>query len=484
MLMRKCILFLCIGFFLGADTFSQDSIKSDINVNHLKKFLNQTRQKVSKYGEKITHETNKVIEELRKEEIRILRKKFKSDTTTLNNYLHECKARYEDIAYKLSQPDISNYTTSLSGYVPFLDSIRTSVAFLNADFITDKLVTTEIKKNLKAVSEKLDDLRDNFKKVSLAQDFIRERKQLLINKFDGVADLKDLRKISKKVFYFSQRVKDIKEAFSNANKIEKYAIDWLKKIPAFVNFFQSNSMLGSIFGSASIGGAPVSRPASFVGIQTRTGVQQIVSAAISTTSVNSSQFVNQQLESANNQLSSLKNKLAFTDLSGNPESMPDFKINPEKTKPLLKRLELGGNVQFSKVNSLLPGTGDFAISLGYKLSDKGTIGIGSTYKLGFGTLKRISFSHQGFGFRSFIDLKLKGNFFISGGYERNYLNKLPNVLNNLPLSKWQESGLLGVLRKIAVNKKRKLTFQLLYDLLYKRNTPVSQPVVFRTGWIF
>ncbi|MBL0357869.1 MAG: hypothetical protein IPP72_13720 [Chitinophagaceae bacterium] len=73
-----------------------------------------------------------------------------------------------------------------------------------------------------------------------------------------------------------------------------------------------------------------------------------------------------------------------------------------------------------KATSYFPVTSDIAVSVGYKLNDKSVIGIGASFKLGFGRgWDNIKLSSQGLGLRSFIDWKLKGSFYISGGYEQN-----------------------------------------------------------------
>jgi hypothetical protein len=51
------------------------------------------------------------------------------------------------------------------------------------------------------------------------------------------------------------------------------------------------------------------------------------------------------------------------------------------------------------------------LSVGYKLNDKSIIGIGASYKIGWGSSwKNISITNQGVGLRSFIDWQLKGAF--------------------------------------------------------------------------
>ena len=73
-----------------------------------------------------------------------------------------------------------------------------------------------------------------------------------------------------------------------------------------------------------------------------------------------------------------------------------FKPNSQKTKSFFERLEFGTNFQTQKASSYFPVTTDFGLSLGYKLNDKSIVGIGLSYKLGWGeNWRNIHLSNQG-----------------------------------------------------------------------------------------
>jgi hypothetical protein len=83
--------------------------------------------------------------------------------------------------------------------------------------------------------------------------------------------------------------------------------------------------------------------------------------------------------------------------------------------------------------------------------------------------------------RSYIDIKLKGSIWITGGYEQNYMqgfDKIP-VLNDY--SKWQQSGLMGLSKKYKVGKKIG-NMQLLWDFLSYEQAPQTQALKFRVGY--
>jgi len=129
---------------------------------------------------------------------------------------------------------------------------------------------------------------------------------------------------------------------------------------------------------------------------------------------------------------------------------------------------------------------DMGLSLGYKLNDKSIIGVGASYKMGYGTIQKIRITNEGIGLRSFIDYKLKKNFFISGGYELNHVSSFTSIRDLQAKNMWLPSGLLGISKKLKVKTKlfKETKFSLLYDMLYREHIPVTQPIVFRVGYNF
>ncbi len=182
----------------------------------------------------------------------------------------------------------------------------------------------------------------------------------------------------------------------------------------------------------------------------------------------------------------LKDKILKAGGSSGDVDIPDFKPNMQKTKTFLQRIEYSSDFQFAKTNSLLPTTVDIGLGVGYKLNDKSLIGIGVSYKMGLGSIQHISITHQGVGLRSYIDWKLKKQFFVSGGFEMNYNAQFKNIAQLNSYSDWQQSGLIGLSKKINVKTKwfKGTKLQLLYDMLCNQHTPVTQPILFRIGYNF
>ena len=194
------------------------------------------------------------------------------------------------------------------------------------------------------------------------------------------------------------------------------------------------------------------------------------------------------MQAAQSQLSELKNKIAKLGSGSSDMEMPEgFKPNNQKTKSFFKRLELGTNIQSQKANGYFPTTSDLGVSLGYKLNDKSIIGIGGSYKMGWGqNIRHINITHQGAGIRSFVDYKIKGSFWLSGGYEMNYRSEFKSIEQLKSLNGWQQSGLIGISKVISLKTKffKKTKLMLAWDFLSSQQVPNTQPVVFRVGYNF
>ncbi|MCG7859374.1 hypothetical protein MD537_20520, partial [Flavihumibacter sediminis] len=113
---------------------------------------------------------------------------------------------------------------------------------------------------------------------------------------------------------------------------------------------------------------------------------------------------------------------------GDASEMPTTKTNEEKTRSLWKRLEWGGNLQSARATNFFPTTSDLGLSLGYKLNSKSVVGVGASYKLGWGSdWRNVRMTHEGVGLRSFLDWRLKGSFWVSGGAELNHRQRIEDL---------------------------------------------------------
>lgn len=440
------------------------------------KYLSQVKQKSDKMERQITQRSEKALSRFMKQEEKLKRRLGRIDSLKANNLFAHSIDSLGSLKSRM-KGKLGKYSGALTqSGGPYLDSLSNSLSFLKDSkglLEKSKGVTDKLNGSLKSV----DNLKDKLAQAEQIKAYIRERKQLLkeqLSQYTGFT--KDLQKMNKEAYYYAQQLKEYKEVFKDKKKAEQKAMEVIKKIPAFNDFMQKHSQLASLF---NIQGATASAP-NLEGLQTRNQVEQLIQQRLGS-GPNASAAVSQQMAEARSKFDELKSK--FPDLD-NAAEMPDFKPKEMKTKSFLQRLEFGSNIQFQRSNKFFPTTGDLAGQAAYKFHKNGSAGLGLSYKLGMGTgFDNIQFSGQGMGIRSFIDWKLKGTFFLNGGYEQNYQPDYAGVPEGVG-QKWTQSGLIGISKKYKINSKLKGNMMVLFDFLYNQHVPRTDPVKVRLGYNF
>jgi len=448
------------------------------------KYLNAISAKSAKATEQIDKQTEKYLAKLEKQERRLQKKLAKIDSLAAKNVLANTEQKYRDLENR-----IKNKSESLlhkgSQYLPWLDSARTSLKFLETKNPVTGAITTNQAKLTGALS-KVKELENQFKQAANVKDFIRQRKEYLKQQLQHYNLGNELKNYNQTAYYYSQQINEYRQALNDPDKAEKKVLELLNKVPVFQDFMRKNSMLASLF--AVPGSDPNGLTQNLAGLQTRASVQGLIQNQLAAGGPNAQAMLQQNIGEAQGMLNQLKNKMSQMGTSGGSDlDMPEYKPNTQKTKPFLKRLEYGTNIQSAKSNYYFPTTTDIALSVGYKLNEKNIIGIGASYKMGWGKdFSHINLSSQGIGFRSFMDTKLKGSFYASGGFEYNYQQPFGSIEQIKYLNAWQQSGLIGISKIVSLKTKyfKKTKLQLLWDMLSYQQVPKTQPVKFRVGYSF
>ena len=223
------------------------------------------------------------------------------------------------------------------------------------------------------------------------------------------------------------------------------------------------------------------------GLQSRSQIQEMIQGQIAAGGPNAQSVIQNNLADAQSQFNQLKERLMKFGNSSADMDMPDFRPNAQRTKSFLKRLEYGFNTQAQKSGFFFPATTDIAVSVGYKMDEKSSVGIGGSYKIGLGKdINHIRLSHQGVGLRSYLDIRMKKGIYVSGGFEYNYQQPFSSLRQINKLDSWQQSALIGISKIVSIKAKffKKTKLQLLWDFLSYRQSPVAQPFKFRVGYIF
>lgn len=475
--MRSYSCFILIFlFFTGTECLGQDTTFSISRVPQ--KYASQINNKIEKYSSRLNCKAEKTLTKLSRWENKIHLLLEKANPEAAERLFGNNQTTFNSLLQKIKEGKViaANYTAQYDGYV---DKLSTGIKYLEQQ---ETEANSKLTAPLKNADKQMQNLQQDLGQTEYIKVFIKERKkQLFDESMKYIGNSRYLTKINKESYYYVATLKNYKEIFSDTKKTEAAVKEALNKIPAFQEFMQKNSQLASLF---SLPGNSAGTAQSLAGLQTRASVQGLIQQRIASGGPNALAQVQQNLAAAHGEIDKLKDKINKAGGGSSDVEMPDFKPNSQKTKTFFRRLEYTADVQFGKANNLLPSAADIGLGIGYLLNDKSSIGVGVSYKMGMGSIQHISITHQGLGFRSYGDYKIKGTFFISGGYEMNYNAAFKKIEQLKDYNAWQRSALLGVSKKYKISKKVKGEMKLLYDFLARDHVPVSQPVVFRMGYKF
>lgn len=479
MLLRFLLLIVILS--IGSGCIAQEGSTLDKITSFPTRFLDKLNKQSEEMEEKLIASSEKALNRMKKQEKKLKKKMARKDSAAAEQVFGNVEERYSQLQAKLEQP-VSN-KGRVGQYLPHMDTLKTSLDFLtkNKDIIPGG---DETRDKIKEALRSVNGLEGKLDQAADVKKYLRERRQLLKDQLSRFGLTKELKKYNQQVYYYSEQINAWKTTLEDPSRLEQKALEMIKKLPAFQDFFKNNSALASLFRLPDNYGST----ASLAGLQTRSSVQSLIQERIASAGPNATAMLQQNVQAAQAQLSKLKDKLnELGGAGGSEEDLPDFKPNNQKTKSFLQRLEYGTNLQSQRSSNYFPTTTDLGLSVGYKLNDKSVIGVGASYKVGWGQdIRNINITNQGVGFRSFADYKMKGSFFASGGFEYNYQQPFSSISDVKDLDSWQQSGLVGVSKIISLKSKtfKKTKMQLLWDFLSYQQRPQTQPLKFRVGYNF
>jgi hypothetical protein len=490
--------YLVIGMLLSCyllplTSYSQDASASSITdkiANFPSGFFKKVNDQAASLDQRITAQTEKSLRQLAKKEDRLRKKLYKQDSLAAKRLFENNPLDYTALLQRLQSKSSSIPAVpfvSGSTYLPYLDSVKTSLKFLqqNKDLLANGAAgQIQINASLAQVSQ----LQNKVQTTEQIQQLIQQRKAQIRESLSQYSHMpaglqSAYQGYSQKAYYYGAQLKAYRDEANDPDKLTKRALTILNQTPGFQSFMKTHSDLSSLFGP--LGGESTGSAKALAGLQTRAGVQQQLQGQVSSGGPDAGQAIQQQLQSAKAKLKALQDKVTQAGGGNSAMDIPDFRPNSQKTKSLLGRLEGGINIQSLPSTYAFPATTDFGASLGYKLDDKNTVGIQISYKMGWGKdIQHIAISNQGLGLRSFLQKKIKGSFFAYAGFEYNYQQIIYSVSQINNLNYWTKSGLIGISKQYKINSRLKGNLQLLWDFLGSQQVPRTQAILFRTGYNF
>jgi len=488
--MRLQLAIICLLMIAPACAFSQKVDTAVAQLEHVldfpNHFLAKLQGKEQKLDEALTRQTEKYLEKLARREKKMQNKLETKDSAAAQRLFTGVQEKYRELENKVEviNGDISR---SLSGeYRPYVDSLKGALSFLqnNQQLLAKSPL---LQSQLGPALTQFNQLQFKLQTTDEIKQFISKRRQLLKEQLQRYVDATGYKKYlddyNKQVYYYSAQIKEYREMLNDPDKMFKKALTLLNHLPDFKQFMKNNSQLSGLFGVASDYGSPTG----IDGLQTRDQVQQLIQGQVGSGGTNGVAALQSNLQSAHQQLDQFKDKLNALGGGSGDIDMPNFKRNEQKTKPFLKRLQYGSNLQTTRSSYFFPTTTDIGFSLGYKMGNKGIVGIGGSYKIGWGKdINHVQVTSEGASIRSFLDWQIKKNFYASGGFEMNYQQPFTGLQQLYNMSAWQQSGLIGATKMVSLRSKvlKQTKLQILWDFLSYYQIPRSQAFKFRVGYNF
>lgn len=477
MIKLTCFAILIIG--VCTSVYGQDSTAINKVAELPSSYYDNLTKKFDGLEDQLTSKTKKYLKRIEREEGKMYKKLWKTDSTKAKELFGDVSDRYKNLE-NAATAKATALNKSFRVYSGKLDSMETAIHFLEKNGIAKSGIHSSMNGTIGGIKS----LKDKLNQTDQIKKYLEERKRILTEELTKTGLLKSLGKFNKQVYYYKQQLQEYKKVLEDPSVATEKLIGVLSKVPAFRSFFNKHSIFASLFRMPSENGQG---NVDLTGLQTRDVINRELSQQFGNDQ-QIRQVLQKNMQEAKDQLNKVREAREATGSTYKKSGKKkDFVPNSQKTKSFWQRLEPGANFQSKRGNGFLPVTSDIGLSLGYKLNDKSTIGIGASYKMGWGSnIRNIHLSHQGVGFRSFLDWKLKGSFYATGGYELNYFSEIDRISQLKDINAWQQSGLLGISKIVSLRSKafKKTKLQVLYNFLYNQRTSPTKPIVFRVGYNF
>lgn len=488
LLRGSILLLLCLTVIFS---FSQDST---YHGNVPVRFLKRVSSISNSLDRQLTRQTTSYLNQMAGYESRLRRKLSTVDSASAQRLFGGSAAQYSSYLQKIHQDSAARGSSPSGEYLPYADSLHTAVAFLkqHPQYLQGAgaggELSSSVASQLQGSMSSMQALQGKMQTADEVRGFLQQRKQAIDQYLNMHPSLQGLlggpsAAYGKELYYYSQQVRAYKQMLNNPDQMEQKVLGQLSQLSVYKTFAKNNSQLAGMFGIPGNYGSP----SGITGLQTRDQVSQIIQSQVAGGGAGGQAALQANLQSAESQLQGFKNKLSQLGAGSGGIEEPAFKPNSQKTKTFWKRLEYGANFQTTRNDYAFPTVTDFGASLGYKLNDKSDIGVGASYKLGWGNgIQHVAFSNQGVGLRTFMDVKIKGSFSATGGFEYNYETPFSSFKGLIHSNYWTQSGLIGITKVVSVKSRvfKQTQLQLLWDFLSYQQIPKTQPILFRIGYNF
>jgi hypothetical protein len=417
----------------------------------------------------LTSRTQKIIRQTQEAEIKALQK-LDGITKIPTEEFSKVKAFYDQMLSRIRNPVAE--AGFAREYLPKMDSLLTSSALLRS--ITGN-------ESLDVLTEKLKGLQGAYFEAADIQKQISERLNGFIERYKGKIPLKEVQKIKQISQTAKAQIQEFKNLIENPSPKVERLIDLAVQQQSFEGFFAQHAELSRLFKSPSLSvGGNKPDP----GLQTVAQLEKQIQDKFGNSGKS---LLAKQQQNGQQAISGVQIDMLNTILGASGKSASEPQINTESVKPASKRFSFSTDIRSQRSNGWLPAYSEIGLNIGYRLSQNFIGGIGVSGRVGWGKgFSEFKVSMEGVGIRSFVDYKIKGGFYATGGFEAIY-DPLPDLQSRVTtFSQWQKNGLIGLKKGFRIKNGfiKGASMKLMWNYLSYSQRGVVPPFDFRIGYDF
>jgi predicted DNA-binding ArsR family transcriptional regulator len=219
--------------------FSQMPKNADSLAASVEKYLSAVDKKSTQVESLISSKSLKYIKKLKKSEQSLQNIVAKKDSLLALQIFGGVKQQYDAVQGKMKGVE-KNLERVTGSYIPLMDSLNTSLKFLK------KIDAGKIQQ-LDGVMENFDRLQSKLNTSLQFENFLKDRQKLVTDKLASFGMLKEFKKYKQQAYYYSQQVREFKDALNKPDKVIATSLQYLQKqfnVEQFISVARRNGRRG------------------------------------------------------------------------------------------------------------------------------------------------------------------------------------------------------------------------------------------------
>jgi len=458
-----------------------------------KHYLELNIRSLDKYNQRLAHQQDRLLHQLKKKENRLQHQLRRSDSVAYLRFKNQ-PLSYDSIS-RLANADSTTMATKVSRRRnAVFDSLKGVANFIQ----TKSSVLTEGAVNTSSYNTELQSLQQKIDYRDYINELITQRTNNL-KSIVGNNSLSSFAGIQKEVFYGKARMNVWKQVSEDPSKLEEKALEYLQGTEGFDKAVAQSTSVGGM--QAGMNPSDLEK----MGYQTKDQLNKALQQKFGNSLGQVQQAMGGQLADWQNKAHDITSKVKDTkqQMAGTKGQLTSAKSqikkpsvqlnkNPMRGLPFWRRLEKQYNWQTTRATPAgAPAILQGAAMVGYRQTPKLSYGIGAALNIGMGQdWNHIQFSFEGLSLRSYLQYKFVYGIGVYGGYERMYKqaafassgkttsSELPTSLNPHNTTNYNESILLGLTKSYKLNSKWNGQIQVMYDVWWKEKG-LNSPILLR-----